>query len=129
MKSILAFVFALGIFHSCAQEKQTVTEIGADSMKTMITGEHAVILDVRTPEEYAQGHIPGAINIDYQNEKFSAGLDTLNRDLEYHVYCRSGRRSGESVEIMKQKGFTKIYHLQGGILEWEEKGYPVKKEE
>jgi rhodanese-related sulfurtransferase len=129
MKTILNLILCCIIFsiQSCAQKPEGVVIVDADSMKTLIKDEHAIILDVRTPEEYAEGHLPGAINIDYRNEKFEEGLDTLNKDLVYDVYCRSGNRSLESTEIMKKKGFKNIYHFEGGFTEWEKKGFPVVK--
>jgi rhodanese-related sulfurtransferase len=127
MRTIIYLAFAsILAFQSCAQ-KSAVTNISADSLQSLLKDEHGILLDVRTPEEYAEGHIPGAINIDYRSEHFSEGLDTLNKDLVYQVYCHSGRRSSESSEIMKKKGFKSIYNLEGGILEWQKKGYPVVK--
>lgn len=71
-------------------------------------------LDVRTPEETADGIIAGAIKIDYRADKFEDKLDKLNRDDSYIVYCRSGGRSSKTADIMKQMGFKSIYNLEGG---------------
>ena len=93
----------------------------------MLSNGHGILLDVRTPAEFAEGHLQGAINIDYNNDGFAAALDTLDKNKQYEVYCRSGHRSGESAEMMSKKGFKKIYDLEGGILKWQEKGYEVVK--
>ncbi len=126
--SVLLSLFLFISFNSACQKKETgTTLISADSLKVMLNNEHGILLDVRTPEEFAEGHLPGAINIDFKNEGFSAALDTLDKTKQYEVYCRSGHRSGESTEMMSKKGFKKVYHLEGGILKWQEKGFETVK--
>ena len=84
-----------------------------------------VVLDVRTPQEFAAGHIAGAVNIDYYSPAFREELSRLEKDKTYFVYCRTGHRSGEAVKIMKQLGFKKIYELRGGIVQWQAAGLPL----
>jgi rhodanese-related sulfurtransferase len=82
--------------------------------------ENAVILDVRTDAEVADGIIPNAIHIDiYKGQDFIDEIETLDKDKNYYVYCRSGKRSGQACSIMEQLGFENAYNLEGGILEWE----------
>ena len=90
-----------------------------------------VVLDVRTPEEYAQGHLPEKtpINLDFYAPDFRERLAQLDRGKTYLVYCRTGHRSGETVNFMKELGFRRVYDLQGGILAWQGAGLPVKIEE
>jgi rhodanese-related sulfurtransferase len=86
------------------------------------TQEHddAVILDVRTLDEWNDGIIPGATNIDiYQGQGFIAQLEELDKSKTYYVYCRSGARSAQACNIMGQLGFEKAYNLIGGIMQWE----------
>jgi rhodanese-related sulfurtransferase len=79
----------------------------------------AVILDVRTPQEWNEGIIPGAINIDiYQGEAFMDALEALDKTKTYFVYCRSGARSGNACNVMSQLGFEKAFNLSGGIMGW-----------
>lgn len=126
--SVLFSLFLFISFNSACQKKENgITLISADSLKVMLNNEHGILLDVRTPEEFAEGHLPGAINIDFKNEGFSAALDTLDKTKQYEVYCRSGHRSGESTEMMSKKGFKKVYDLEGGILKWQEKGFETVK--
>ena len=126
--SVLFSLFLFISFNSACQKKENgITLISADSLKVMLNNEHGILLDVRTPEEFAEGHLPGAINIDFKNEGFSAALDTLDKTKQYEVYCRSGHRSGESTEMMTKKGFKKVYDLEGGILKWQEKGFETVK--
>ena len=125
---ILSFFFLFIAFNSACQKKENgITLISADSLKVMLSNEHGILLDVRTPEEFAEDHLPGAINIDYKNDGFSAALDTLDKTKQYEVYCRSGHRSNESAVMMSKKGFKKVYDLEDGILKWKEKGFETVK--
>ncbi len=81
---------------------------------------NAFILDVRTPEEVAEGYIPNAINIDiYLGPDFLAELEKLDKNKNYYVYCRSGNRSGQACAIMNSLGFENAYNLEGGFMHWE----------
>ena len=83
------------------------------------TGDNIEILDVRTPDEYGEGHIPDARNIDiYKGQGFLDEVNDLDKSKEYYVYCRSGARSAQACALMQQQGFENTYNLQGGILEW-----------
>ena len=74
----------------------------------------AVVIDVRTPGEYASGHMKGAINIDVQSAIFGGEIAKLDTSGTYFVYCHSGRRSAVATTMMRQKGFADIYELAGG---------------
>lgn len=76
----------------------------------------AVLLDVRTPSEFAGGHMSGASNIDFNNPSFLSEIQKLDREKTYFVYCRSGNRSGQAVAIMRKEGFQNIHELQGGVV-------------
>ena len=82
----------------------------------------SVVLDVRTPEEYDEGFIANAININiYDSQFFIDEVNKLNKKDFIHVYCRSGSRSFQACEIIKQFGFENVYNLEGGIIEWQGK--------
>ena len=82
--------------------------------------ENAVILDVRTPEEVAQGMIPNAMAIDiYKGQGFIDEIEKLDKTKTYYVYCRSGARSGQACSVMNQLGFKNAYNLTGGFMEWQ----------
>lgn len=82
--------------------------------------ENAVVLDVRTDAEVAEGIIPNAVHIDiYKGQGFIDEVESLDKTKNYYVYCRSGNRSGQACSIMGQLGFENAYNLEGGILEWE----------
>lgn len=86
-----------------------------------------VVLDVRTPSEYAEGHLQGAMNIDVNAADFTTRVNQLDKDKAYAVYCRSGNRSGAALKIMKDAGFTQVQHLDGGITAWTSSDRPVVK--
>jgi rhodanese-related sulfurtransferase len=69
------------------------------------------VIDVRTAEEFAEGHVQGARNLDIQNGDFEAALATLDKDVLYNVYCRSGNRSATAVAMMRNAGFTNVVDL------------------
>lgn len=80
---------------------------------------NAVILDVRTPEEYGKGYIPGAVNIDiYLGQGFLDEIRKLNTSKNYYVYCKAGGRSAQACSVMKQLGFNNAYNLKGGYSRW-----------
>ncbi len=79
----------------------------------------SMILDVRTKEEYHEGHIPGAILIDVtKTENFVSEIQSLDKSLSYYVYCRSGQRSSKACYLMSEVGIENGFNLLGGILEW-----------
>lgn len=86
-----------------------------------------VILDVRTPLEYADGHLPGAVNIDFDSPTFKDAVSHLDENRTYLVYCRTGARSATASKIMVELGFRHIYNMTGGFTEWQAQGFPVVK--
>ena len=87
-----------------------------------IAKEGVVILDVRTPEEFSEGYIEGAQNIDFYREDFKTEIDFLDMKFTYAVYCRSGNRSGQAVKILHDAGFQTVYNLEGGVIDWAKEG-------
>lgn len=87
------------------------------------TGARHLLVDVRTPEEFAEGHIAGAVNISLQT--LSERLNEIPRDQPVVVYCRSGNRSAQASQILAQAGYTTIYDL-GGIIAWQQAGLPIQ---
>jgi rhodanese-related sulfurtransferase len=87
--------------------------------------ENLVVLDVRTPAEYQEGHLPDAALIDFYEADFAEQLAELDRDAPYLLYCRSGNRSGQARALMEQLGFTNVADVDGGILAWAADGFPV----
>ncbi len=86
-----------------------------------------VLLDVRTPEEYATEHIAGSVLLDFYSDDFEDELDKLDKSKTYLVYCRSGNRSSQSMPILEDLGFIRVYDMGGGINQWKAEGYPTVK--
>jgi len=99
---------------------QFVNMKASEAAKILKNNPEAVVLDIRTPKEYAEGHIPDAINIDYKADSFQSELEKLDRDTTYLMHCRSGRRSANSLEIFEKLGFRHVIHMDDGILGWQE---------
>jgi phage shock protein E len=84
-----------------------------------------VILDVRTPEEFAEGHVDGAVNLDIQARDFEKKLRALDRKKSYLVYCRTGNRSRNATVAMEALGFRSIFHMNDGIVRWKQQNLPL----
>ena len=92
--------------------------VGVKAFKEKMALPDVVIVDVRTPEEVAQGKIKGAININVNGSDFAQKITELDKEKTYLVYCRSGMRSARACNILCNKGFTKVVNLEGGYLAW-----------
>ena len=136
--AVLVFLaLSLGLTGGCVgyqdaeSGEQVVTTVSPSMAYALIQGNEGnadfVILDVRTPEEYAEGHLAGAILLDFYAADFEDELDKLDKNKAYVVYCRSGSRSGQSVDIMEDLDFMEVYDVDGGILQWEADGLPTVK--
>ncbi len=101
-----------------------VTTVDAPTFAKEIQTTGVTLVDVRTPAEFAAGHIAGAININLEGD-FSAGIAKLDKSKTYAVYCHSGSRSGVATQDMADAGFTSIYNLDGGIIAWQQAGGPL----
>jgi len=79
---------------------------GCASSEPIDMSQYKAVIDVRTPAETSAGHLEGALLFDVQDQAFMASLETLDKSADYYIYCRSGNRSGQAIQIMKQAGFT-----------------------
>jgi len=142
-KYLIVLVFAIGVSvaFSCnssssqaqaesveLQEGLITKNVSAAEFKGLIAERaDAILLDVRTSNEVAQGAIKNAVNVDFYDGSFKAELDKLDKSKPVLIYCRSGRRSGIAMSKMRELGFSEIYNLQGGIIEWANTGQEVVK--
>lgn len=85
------------------------------------------LIDVRTPEEFASGHLQNAVNINFYSSDFKEQLEKLDKTKPVMVYCKSGGRSGKAAIILKELGFTIVYNLADGVEGWKNKQLPVVK--
>ncbi len=126
MKNIITSLLAmLGLSAACSAQQNIKTVSPQDFAELMKADSNAVVLDVRTEEEYAAGHLPEAVNIDYLNEEmFAQEIATLDNTKSYYVYCRSGRRSHNAAEKMQALGLQ-VTDMEGGWMAWTEAGMPT----
>jgi len=95
--------------------------------KLTTSAKGAQLVDVRTPEEYAEGHLKGAVNMNINSDAFEQQVGKLNKDMPVFVYCRSGGRSARAASKMESMGFRKVYNMDGGITAWDAAGKPVER--
>ena len=127
MKKIIACLLALFGLTSAYGQK-SYEDVDVKEFAELIADSSVVVLDVRTAEEFAEGHIERAVNIDIKEEGFLAkAKTTLSTDRMIAVYCRSGRRSADACDKLSAEGF-RVVNLKGGILAWIDEKMPVSKE-
>ena len=122
--------FSLQAQEKAVPEKKQAAPLNvspAQAEKILSKDKKIVVLDVRTPKEYAASHIAGATNLDFYSPEFEKQLSALDKDKSYLVHCAVGGRSAKARDKMQQMNFKSIYHLEGGIKEWEKEGKPVEK--
>lgn len=128
-------LLALASPAACAEDSPaksiTITDVDAAGAAKLLAArkqrENLVILDIRTPGEFNGGRIDCSTNIDFYADDFREQVAKLDRDKTYLVYCASGRRSRESLGLLRKLGFKAVFHLQDGIQGWLEAGMPVAK--
>jgi len=103
-----------------------VREVSIAEAKTLISSAAPLtVLDVRTPGEFAEGHIEGAVNLDFTSPDFVDQLARLDRDGAYLLHCKSGARSAKALATMKEAGFGEVAHMSKGFDAWKASGLPV----
>ncbi len=136
ISTLVTFVFST----SCGNSQPTATSPGAvktveevvvtvdaKSFKDLLASEPGTVLDVRTPEEWAEGTLKDAVKMNYQDDNFASQIESLDKNAPVFVYCRRGGRSASASEILKESGFKKVYNLDGGITSWQDNGFEVVK--
>ncbi len=103
----------------CKDDEQKISDVSAleaaDLVGNNVDNADFVILDVRTPAEFAEGHLRNAVNVDFRAPDFGARLQALDRNAMYLVYCGSGGRSAQAVEMMRELDFQEVYNVLGGF--------------
>ena len=125
MRKLFAVLSISALFLTgCGSSDSTTNQSVGDFAKT-ISDESVVVLDVRTPGEFASGHISNSINIDVETGEFANQVANLDNTKTYAIYCQSGRRSAIAASQMAKLGFTSLYNLNGGIGAWAGAGQTV----
>jgi phage shock protein E len=125
----IAAVLGLWLASGGVLAAESAPLVGAAEVAERVQAQDAAlaVLDVRTPAEYAEGHLPGAINVPHDEVAARLGeLESL-RDRDIVVYCRSGRRAGLALEVLEQAGFKRLQHLEGDMQGWIAAGRPVER--
>ncbi|MGE0561371.1 MAG: rhodanese-like domain-containing protein [Flavobacteriales bacterium] len=112
---------------SAVANTEVIVNVDAKTFGELSRSQPGTVLDVRTPEEWAEGTLKDAVKINYQGDNFESEIESLDKNAPVYVYCKRGGRSSSAAEILKEKGFTKIYNLDGGITSWQENGFEVVK--
>ena len=124
MKNLFLFFI---LFSNCNQnqnlniEPNKVYDLLSNNNKN-----NSILLDVRTEEEFIESKINNSLNIDFYSDNFKISILSFDKSKTYYVYCRSGRRSLNTVEFMRENGFSKSYNVDGGIIKWTDLNLPLK---
>ena len=124
MKNLFLFFI---LFSNCNQNQNL--NIEPDKVYDLLSNNNknnSILLDVRTEEEFIESKINNSLNIDFYSDNFKISILSLDKSKTYYVYCRSGRRSLNTVEFMRENGFSKSYNVDGGIIKWTDLKLPLK---
>lgn len=124
MKKYLVLLFGVMFFFGCKAQNSVKVLTAEEFAAAVKADKKAVVLDVRRPDEFAAGHIEGAVLLNFLDTvAFNAGVEKLDKSKTYYIYCRSGRRSNNAAVLMQKKGFT-VFDLGGGFLSWQRYNLP-----
>jgi rhodanese-related sulfurtransferase len=121
MRAIITLIVFTVLPSGCSKTSDNEALVGVGKFERLIqSSDDEIILDVRTPKEFAAGHIPGAVLINLYDVDFRNKLSALDRSKPILVYCAAGVRSEKASEILKDSGFKKVYQLKNGVKAWSE---------
>lgn len=123
----LSFLAVLCVLPMLGFAEDKVKHLDAEKAAKMVAENKVTVLDVRTEEEFKDGHIKGAKNVDIMSKDFAEKLGAVDKSKPVLVHCQAGGRSTRSLPKLEQAGFTEIYHLDGGMNDWVKAGKPVEK--
>ncbi len=121
MKKVIVLIASVLLLAGCSSSSST-NDLSVSEFSNKVAEAGVITLDVRTPGEFNEGHIEGALLVDFQSGNFENEIASLDKSKTYAVYCRSGSRSGQAVKVMSDAGFTNIYNLNGGVIDWANAG-------
>lgn len=125
---VLSLMFLLLGFTSCLKNQaDSVQVLDVAKYEQKITQPDVQLVDVRTPEEFSEGHIENAVNIDFNADDFDAKVADLDKEKPVMVYCKAGGRSAKAATRLKELGFKNITDLEGGISNWNSQNKPTVK--
>ena len=124
---MLFFVLACSVgLWACSHKEEGFKNLSSSQFEMLIQDKGVQLLDVRTPAEYSEGHIPSSLNLNAMDDDFASHVDEqLDKEQPVAVYCRSGKRSRKAAAILVKKGFE-VYNLDKGITNWKEEGRDIE---
>ena len=126
MKKVFALIASALLLAGCSSSSNAI-DLSVTEFSAKVAEAGVITLDVRTPSEFAEGFIEGARLIDFQSGNFENEIAALDKNATYAVYCRSGNRSGQAVKTMQDAGFTNVFNMNGGVIDWANAGFPLVK--
>jgi len=124
MKKVFALIASALLLAGCSSSSNAI-DLSVTEFSAKVAEAGVITLDVRTPSEFAEGFIEGARLIDFQSGNFENEIAVLDKNATYAVYCRSGNRSGQAVKVMQDAGFSNVFNMNGGVIEWANAGLPL----
>lgn len=118
-------ILGLSACATTATEGTAFKNIDVATTQSTLKNEKVVLLDVRTPQEFSQEHIPGALLMDFHGEHFDEELKKLDPNATYVVYCATGNRSKKTSKKMQEQGFKQVSNVLGGFQAWQSQGLPT----
>jgi rhodanese-related sulfurtransferase len=124
-KMAVASILGVVLLTGCSNGSESAMNLDSVAFEAKTQEPGVVILDVRTKEEFEEGHIANAININVESDTFLSEIAKLDKSKTYAVYCRSGRRSADAVAKMSNEEFISLANLNGGVIDWANAGLPL----
>jgi rhodanese-related sulfurtransferase len=124
MKKVFALIASALLLAGCSTSSSAI-DLSVTEFSAKVAEAGVITLDVRTPGEFAEGHLEDARLIDFQSGNFENEIATLDKNATYAVYCRSGNRSGQAVKVMQDAGFMNVFNMNGGVIDWANAGLPL----
>jgi len=125
LMQVAVVAVGLSVLSGCSSNGSAITTMTPKEFSAKSLEAGVVTVDVRTRDEFNQGHLAGAINIDVEADTFKNEVLKLDKSKTYAVYCQSGRRSGIATAQMQKLGFSHLFNLQNGVSDWMSQGMPV----
>ena len=126
LKRLVQLFVAAGCVTCASAADTNVNHVNAEQARKLIADKKVVVLDLRTPEEFAAGHIAGATNLNFRAANFEKAIAALDKNQTYLLHCASGNRSTQALPAFKKLEFKSLYHLDGGIKAWQRARLPVE---
>ena len=129
MRLLCSFCLVLLLLCAAAVQAAEIRETSIDEAAALLrqTPAGLTIVDIRTPEEFRSGHLPGAVNMDFFGPRFEMQVDSLPQGAPVLLYCRTGNRSSQALPHFAQSAAGTVYHLSHGISAWMQSGHPVER--